>query len=193
MRERCGLAAEPQNAPKFAFDEAALQSPGRNVLDDVARCLTEGPLKGETITLVGRADERGSEQYNRNLGASRAASARDYLFQRGVPAEQMRLMSRGEQGARGSDEATYALDRRVDLELGDLRNSPILQGTMMQAETSDAKRPDPSKAASYADAAEGGTVTSEGGTSSPPASGTSSGTQTSGSVQGSVQGSAQTR
>jgi hypothetical protein len=99
----------------------------------------------------------------------------------------MRLLSRGEVGARGTDEQSHALDRRVDLELGDLRASPILKGTMMQAETSDAKRPDPNnKAASYADVAEGGTpVNSESGT-------TTSGTTTSGSATGSASGSVNT-
>jgi outer membrane protein OmpA-like peptidoglycan-associated protein len=182
MRERCKLAEDPQTAPSFAYDEAKLRTRGKTVLDDVAECLTTGPLKGEVVTLIGRADARGTAEYNSSLGASRASAARDYLFQRGVPADQMRLLSRGEVGARGTDEQTHALDRRVDLELGDLSASPILKGTMMQAETSDAKRPDPNnKAASYADVAEGGTpVNSE------------SGTTTSGSATGSASGSVNT-
>jgi hypothetical protein len=186
MRERCKLVEDPQAAPSFAYDQSKLRTRGKTVLDDVAQCLTTGPLKGEVITLIGRADARGTKEYNSNLGANRASAARDYLFQRGVPADQMRLISRGEVGARGTDEQTYALDRRVDLELGDLSASPILKGTMMQAETSDAKRPDPNnKAASYADVPEGGTVTSGSGT-------TTSGTTTSGSATGSASGSVNT-
>jgi outer membrane protein OmpA-like peptidoglycan-associated protein len=183
MRERCNLDTDPKAAPSFAYDQAELRTRGRTVLDAVAQCLTTGPLKGEVITLIGRADARGTEEYNSKLGANRASAARDYLFQRGVPADQMRLLSRGELGARGSDEQTHALDRRVDLELGDLRSSPILKGTMMQAETSDAKRPDPNnKAASYADVPEGGTVQT-GNTST--GSDTTNGSAT-GSASGSV-------
>lgn len=157
LRERCNVPENPKDAPRFEFDEATLRTPGKNVLDDVAACLKDGPLKGEVITIVGRADPRGTEEHNQNLAASRAAAARNYLVQKGVPSEQIKLMARGEAGAQGSDEATWALDRRVDLELGDLANSPVLQGTMIQAES--AKKPDNSpeaqKARPYADVDEG--------------------------------------
>lgn len=157
LRERCNLPESPQEAPAFDYDQATLRPRGKNVLEDVAACLKDGPLKGEVITIVGRADPRGTEDYNQNLSASRAAAARNYLAQQGVPNEQMKLMARGEAGAQGSDEATWALDRRVDLELGDLANSPVLQGTMIQAES--AKKPDNSpeaqKARPYADVDEG--------------------------------------
>jgi len=181
LRERCNMPDEPRAAPKFDFDQATLRPRGKNVLDDVAVCLTTGPLKGEVITLVGRADARGSEDYNQALSASRAAAARNYLAQHGVPDAQMRLMARGEEGARGSDEASYALDRRVDIEVGDVKNSPILQGTMMQRETSDSKPADTRKAGSYADVAEGGEVTNTGSQSS--------GSQSSGASSGSVKAS----
>ncbi|HWA74326.1 MAG TPA: OmpA family protein [Polyangiaceae bacterium] len=154
--ERCKIQDLPQDAPRFDYDRAALHARGRNVLDDVANCLLEGPLREDVITLVGRADPRGSESHNQSLGASRAEAARDYLALRGVPADRMRLLSRGEQGAQGSDEAGYAIDRRVDIELGDLKNSPILEGSMLQSETSRARKPVHNQAASYADTAEGG-------------------------------------
>lgn len=179
LRERCALPDEPQAAPNFDFDQATLRARGKNVLDDVATCLTSGPLKGEVVTLVGRADPRGSADYNQALSASRAAAARNYLAQRGVPESQLKLMARGEEGARGSDETGFALDRRVDIEVGDLKNSPILQGTMMQAETSDSKPADARKAGSYADVAEGGQVVNQGS----PTTGSGSGSvKASGSV-----------
>lgn len=157
LRERCNLPETPQEAPAFDYDAATLRPRGKNVLEDVAACLRDGPLKGEVITIVGRSDPRGTEDYNQNLSASRAAAARNYLAQQGVPNEQMKLMARGETGAQGNDEETWALDRRVDLELGDLSNSPVLHGTMLQTESS--KKPDNSpearKASTYADVTEG--------------------------------------
>jgi outer membrane protein OmpA-like peptidoglycan-associated protein len=156
VRERCKIEDLPQAAPRFDYDRAVLHARGRNVLDDVANCLLDGPLSGEVVTLVGRADVRGGAVYNEDLGASRAAATRDYLALRGVPVNRIRLMSRGEQGARGNDEPSYALDRRVDVELGDLKASPILEGSMIQAETSRQRAPVRSEAASYADTAEGG-------------------------------------
>ena len=173
LRDRCNLQETAQEAPAFEYDQATLRARGKNVLDDVAICMTEGPLKGEVITIVGRSDPRGSASYNESLAASRAAAAQNYLAQRGVPKDRMKLVARGEAGAQGSDEETWALDRRVDLEFGDLTNSPILQGSMLQAET--AKKPDNSpeakKASSYADVAEGNPAssTAKGGTTAAPA------------------------
>jgi hypothetical protein len=115
---------------------------------------------------VGRADPRGTEAHNDALGAGRARAARDYLAQRGVPADRIRLVSRGELGARGTDEDTYALDRRVDIELGDISNHPIVEGTLKQIETSRARKPVHPEAASYADTAEGGKPVGESGTGS---------------------------
>jgi len=154
LRDRCRLPEGEQGAPRFEFDNAALHAQGKNVLDDLALCLRAGPLKGEVVTIIGRADSRGTQTHNEELGATRAAAARNYLAQHGVAADRLKVMSRGEQGARGDDEAGHALDRRIDIELGDLENSPILEGSMLQAETSPAKSK--SNAASYADTAEGG-------------------------------------
>lgn len=154
--DRCKIQDLPQTAPRFDYDRATLHARGRNVLDDVANCLIDGPLREESITLVGRTDPRGTQSYNQGLGASRAEAARDYLALRGVPADRMRLLSRGEEGARGNDEATYAVDRRVDIEFGDLKNNPILEGSMLQSETSRSRVPAHNQAASYADTAEGG-------------------------------------
>jgi peptidoglycan-associated lipoprotein len=167
LRERCAIPGA-ENAPGFEFDQSTLRARGRNVLDDIAKCLKDGPLKGEVITVVGRADARGTADYNQALSQSRAAAARNYLLQQGVPAERVKLLARGEEGARGNDEATFALDRRVDLELGDVKNSPILQGSMIQAETANkpTNSPEAQKAGSYADVSEGSPAgaTSKGGT-----------------------------
>lgn len=220
FRSRCSLPDAPREAPRFDYDQATLRPRGENVLDDVARCLTAGGLKGELITIVGRADPRGSDEYNEDLGRSRAAAARNYLVQKGVPTDRIRLMSRGSEGARGTDEASWALDRRVDFELGDLTaaaagkdnsqsgasstatgESPIMEGTRLQVETSEARSKEVD-AASYADTAEGGKPTgsaaapstsgaSSSGSSSSSASssGKASGSTSTGSAKGSASGS----
>ena len=155
LRERCNLPEDTRAAPSFEFDESALHTGGRNVLDDVARCLV-GALKGEAVTIIGRTDDQGSSAYNKNLGSNRAAAARDYLVSRGVATGRLHLMSRGETGAHGDSEEGRELDCRVDLELGDLKNSPILQGTMIHEESAPA--PKKSKAGNYADTSDGPVV-----------------------------------
>jgi peptidoglycan-associated lipoprotein len=109
--------------PRFDYDGDTLRSRGANILDEVAQCMVDGSLKDQRITLVGRADPRGSARYNQALGVSRAEAARSYLVQRGVSSDNLVVTSRGEQGATGHDEGTWELDRRVDLEMGDLREA----------------------------------------------------------------------
>ena len=119
LRTACRVPEAPAELPRFELDQSTLRAEGQNVLDDVANCLNEGPLQHRTITIVGRADPRGSEQHNRELGASRAVAARNYLISKGVPEDKLLVISRGEEGAQGNAEAGWALDRRVDLVLGD--------------------------------------------------------------------------
>ena|SRR5450631_570063 len=170
FRRECQLPNAPQEAPHFDYADATLRARGANILDDVAKCLSEGPLKGRAMTIIGRTDPRGSAAYNKQLSANRAEAARSYLVQRGVTASNVRIVARGEQGAMGKDEETWALDRRVDFELGDANlagtpaannlnasPSPILEGTRM-----DGLSPGTASkvnAASYADTAEGGKQT----------------------------------
>lgn len=158
FRRQCQIPETPAEAPAFDYDQATLRPRGANILDDVAKCLIDGPLKDQTITIIGRTDPRGPEQYNQELGASRASAARNYLISRGVSADHVRLLSRGEQEAQGTSEATWALDRRVDLELGDrtarTEQSPIAEGMKLQAQS--AANASSSDGEPYADSQEGG-------------------------------------
>jgi len=118
LAKQCRLQfSSRQQAPKFDFDQFELLVEDRNVLDQVAQCVTRGPLHGKAVQLVGRADPRGTEEYNLGLGARRAESVRSYLQRLGVPAQQLRPSTRGAIDAAGADDAGWRIDRRVDLEL----------------------------------------------------------------------------
>ena len=92
-------------------------TPDRDVLAQIATCVTTGPLAGRSLTLVGRADPRGTVGYNMALGARRAHSAGAYLEQLGVGSSRVMETSRGELDATGTDERTWQIDRRVDVML----------------------------------------------------------------------------
>ncbi len=115
---QCALRfnSTPQ-APKFDFDRFELLPEDRDVLDQVASCLTSGPLRGRTVQLVGRADPRGTEEYNLGLGTRRAESVLQYLEHLGVSPGQLSQTTRGALDATGTDEAGWHEDRRVDLRL----------------------------------------------------------------------------
>jgi peptidoglycan-associated lipoprotein len=189
FRRECQLPNAPKEAPHFDYADATLHARGANILDDVAKCLSEGPLKGRVMTIIGRTDARGSAAYNKELSANRAEAARNYLVQRGVAAANIRIIARGEQGAQGKDEETWALDRRVDFELGDkyakanasannlnASPDPVMEGTRMQA-LSPNNNVSKANGSSYSDSAEGGheAGSSKGSGSKGSASGSASG------------------
>jgi outer membrane protein OmpA-like peptidoglycan-associated protein len=114
----CQLKVDQQAAsPKFDYDKAELLPADRAVLEQIATCVTTGPGKGKALSLVGRADPRGTEEYNLGLGAKRAKNVSDYLGSLGVPAPQLQETTRGALDASGTDEASYKEDRRVDIAL----------------------------------------------------------------------------
>jgi peptidoglycan-associated lipoprotein len=106
-----------QQAPKFDFDRAELTTGDRDVLQQIAQCVTAGPLKGRALQLVGRADPRGTEEYNLGLGDRRAHSVGEYLERLGVASAKIKSSTRGALDATGHDESSWQVDRRVDLEL----------------------------------------------------------------------------
>jgi peptidoglycan-associated lipoprotein len=110
--QKCSLAVT-QDQPHFDYDHFELTAQDRQVLQQVATCLTTGPLKGKKLELVGRADPRGTEEYNLGLGDRRAQTVGEYLQRLGV--SKIDSKTRGALDATGTDDSTWAHDRRVDL------------------------------------------------------------------------------
>jgi peptidoglycan-associated lipoprotein len=114
IRKACGITdAEAY----FDYDSAHVQPEARTVLTKLAKCFTDGPLKGRKMSLVGHADPRGEEEYNMVLGGKRSDNVKRLLVSVGLPDSQASTTSRGEMDATGSDEATWKKDRRVDVVL----------------------------------------------------------------------------
>jgi peptidoglycan-associated lipoprotein len=118
LAQKCKLRfASVEQAPKFGYNDDDLLPSDRNLLQQVADCLVRGPLQGRRVQLVGRADPRGTEEYNLALGNRRAESVRTYLERLGVAAGRLSPTTRGDLDASGSSEAGWQRDRRVDLQL----------------------------------------------------------------------------
>lgn len=113
----CGIKAPSSPTPTFDTDQDELTEADRAVLAQLATCLTTGALKGKTVALVGRADPRGTEEYNLGLGSRRAHSVSQYLVRLGVGQLQLAVTTRGALDATGSDEDGWRKDRRVDIQL----------------------------------------------------------------------------
>jgi peptidoglycan-associated lipoprotein len=113
----CGIKASTKTSPQFDYDKDELTTDDRAVLDQLATCLTSGALKGKGVALIGRADPRGTEEYNLGLGSRRASSVGAYLGRLGVGEPQMTVSTRGALEATGTDESGWKQDRRVDIQL----------------------------------------------------------------------------
>ncbi len=119
LAQQCSLKlGNPQAAPKFDYDTSELAPADRDVLQQIAVCVTSGPLKGKKLELTGRADPRGTEEYNLGLGTRRADSVATFLQRLGVHQAQLGATTRGALDAAGTSESSWTTDRRVDITLG---------------------------------------------------------------------------
>jgi peptidoglycan-associated lipoprotein len=117
LATRCKLRfSNAEQSPKFGYDDSDLLPADRDVLQQVAECLMRGPLQGRSVQLVGRADPRGTDEYNLGLGSKRAYSVKTYLERLGVPSSRL-ATTKGEIDASGNDDSGWQRDRRVDLQL----------------------------------------------------------------------------
>jgi peptidoglycan-associated lipoprotein len=69
------------------------------------------------LTIEGHCDERGSAEYNMQLGQARAEAAKSYLVQVGIPSEQLGVVSYGKEkpACDEHDEACWQKNRRIHI------------------------------------------------------------------------------
>lgn len=99
----------------FDFDRSILKPESRAALRLHAAALKNGSRQ---IRLKGHADESGTREYNMALGERRGSAVKEFLVMEGVSASQIEVISYGEESpaALGSDDASYALNRRVEMQ-----------------------------------------------------------------------------
>ena len=68
------------------------------------------------VYIVGHTDERGTNEYNFNLGNERAKAAADFFIQGGVAADRIATVSRGEEepAVAGHDDSAWSMNRRAE-------------------------------------------------------------------------------
>jgi peptidoglycan-associated lipoprotein len=96
----------------FAMDKSTISSGAHVILDSAGKELSSN---GEAIVIEGHCDDTGSDDYNLALGERRAEAVRKYLFNLGVPTQQMQIVSYGESkpAVEGTGEAVWRLNRRA--------------------------------------------------------------------------------
>jgi len=101
------------NVIYFALDSSDLDSTGLATVDKFAKYLSANPVT--KVRIEGNTDERGTREYNISLGERRANAVLDALRTKGVSANQLSVISYGEErpAAQGHDEAAWAQNRRA--------------------------------------------------------------------------------
>ncbi|PSU86052.1 peptidoglycan-associated lipoprotein Pal [Photobacterium phosphoreum] len=104
---------QEQQTVFFKFDNAEIQPEYQKMLEAHAEYLRNNP--NVKVVVQGHADERGTPEYNIALGERRATAVSQYLQALGVPANQMSIVSYGEEKPLlfGHTDADYAKNRRA--------------------------------------------------------------------------------
>jgi len=102
-----------QRSVYFDFDKDDVKAEFRPLIEAHAKYLNQN--SAASITLEGHADEIGTREYNLALGQRRSVSVKKVMNLLGVQDNQIETVSYGEERATGSDSASRAKDRRVDI------------------------------------------------------------------------------
>ncbi len=99
----------------FELDSSQVKQDYVPVVAAHARYLASHP--NQRVILAGNADERGSSEYNIALGEQRAKSVERMMRSQGVGANQLEIVSYGEEkpAVSGSGESAWQQNRRVEV------------------------------------------------------------------------------
>lgn len=77
----------------FDYDKSDIREDARPVLENAVGLMKTN--REASILITGNCDIRGTEQYNDKLGKKRGQSVKQYMLDNGVPAERIKIISRG--------------------------------------------------------------------------------------------------
>lgn len=113
LAQMCNL---PGTNVFFEFDSTRLDQGSKDRLQQIATCVTSGRAKGKNLMVVGYTDPQGADDYNKQLGMSRAEAVERYLRTLGVKSSRVELMSKGEASA-AREPMAWPIERRVTIQL----------------------------------------------------------------------------
>ncbi|MGI4743483.1 MAG: OmpA family protein [Janthinobacterium lividum] len=111
----------------FDFNKATLKANSFPKLQQMVQIMNEYP--DYSLSIAGHTDNKGADDYNLRLSYERAAAARKYMLDKGIPADRIEARGYGETKpiADNKKAAGQALNRRVDFD-------PYLTGEANAAE-----------------------------------------------------------
>ncbi|HZV98202.1 MAG TPA: OmpA family protein [Methylophilaceae bacterium] len=111
----------------FDTGRSDIKSNFRPVLDTFAGTLSKNP--NATVTIIGHTDNTGSDAVNNPLSVNRAASARNYLVNKGIVSNRFQIEGRGsrEPVASNDNSSGRAQNRRVEIFVAEKETTAQLQ------------------------------------------------------------------
>jgi OOP family OmpA-OmpF porin len=100
----------PPGALRFAAQSAVLPPATKQTLNRVAPLLRRSTAR---VDIIAYADAVGAPDMSQRLSALRAQAVRDYLIERGVPAQQLRFIGAGEAPALANSASSRRAELRV--------------------------------------------------------------------------------
>jgi peptidoglycan-associated lipoprotein len=98
----------------FELDSSELRSAEQEKLRRAAEWLRQDVHRTIVFRIEGNCDPRGTAEYNLGLGDRRARAAKSFLVSLGIEASRMDTISYGLEKAQGTNDGTWARDRRDD-------------------------------------------------------------------------------
>jgi len=117
--QRLGLGGTPPDVGcqlatvYFDFDTSTIRADQRDTLQANVECLNQSDRQ---VYLVGHTDPRGTDEYNIALSDGRARAVADYLAALGIDPARFQIVPKGETEATGTDESSWPMDRKVELQ-----------------------------------------------------------------------------
>jgi peptidoglycan-associated lipoprotein len=112
---RIAVQSMPEaNTIYFDYNRSSLRDDQLQRLEENLALLRDHPEL--QVQIVGHTDERGSTEYNYNLGVRRAQSVQEHLTKNGIAADRISILSRGEESPAdpGGGEEAWAKNRRAE-------------------------------------------------------------------------------
>ncbi|MCF7921052.1 MAG: OmpA family protein [Candidatus Cloacimonetes bacterium] len=112
----------------FDYNSAVIKEASYPILDNVASVLLSYP--GTKVEIAGHCDNRGEDNYNKNLALDRAEAVRDYIVKKGVHSDQIHAVGYGYDYPLYSNdtEEGRAGNRRIELKI--LESGSISEGVL---------------------------------------------------------------
>lgn len=124
-----------QNNIHFDVNSDTLSARDEQVLKRVAEQLKDKPELYGHLEIVGRADQTGTAEYNRDLSLRRAEAVKSFLVSEGLPADKISTTGMGfrQPASVGVKAPAGAADRRAELRFTDVTDSNELRSVLRSA------------------------------------------------------------